>query len=92
MNRRDVLALLAAPVAAHAQGTGTIRGRVMDANSQRPIPEASVNVTGTTLGAVTNSNGDYVIVNAPAGQREVVARRLGYSRQTRSVTVGAGVD
>ncbi len=64
----------------------------MDANSQRPIPEASVNVTGTTLGAVTNSNGDYVIVNAPAGQREVVARRLGYSRQTRSVTVGAGVD
>jgi TonB-linked SusC/RagA family outer membrane protein len=87
-----VLALLAAPLAAHAQGTGTIRGRVMDANSQRPIPEASVNVAGTTLGAVTNSNGDYVIINAPSGQREVVARRLGYSRQTRTVTVGAGVD
>src|SRR5688500_5533184 len=88
-----VLALLAAPLgAAHAQGTGTIRGRVMDASSQRPIPEASVNVAGTTLGAVTNSNGDYVIANAPAGQREVIARRLGYSRQTRTVTVGAGVD
>ena len=88
-----LIAMLAIPFGnADAQSSGTIRGRVMDAGSQRPIPEAQVNVTGTTLGAVTNSNGDYVITNVPAGQREIVARRIGYTRQTRTATVGAGAD
>jgi TonB-linked SusC/RagA family outer membrane protein len=75
-----------------AQSTGTVRGRIMDAATQRPIPEAQVSITGTSSGAVTNSNGDYVIATAPSGQREIVARRIGYTRQTRNVTVGAGVD
>lgn len=88
-----LLAILSVPDrTAGAQGTGTIRGRVMDAATQRPIPEAQVSITGTSVGAVTNSNGDFVIAAAPAGQREVVARRLGYTRQTRTVTVGSGVD
>ncbi|MDQ3081242.1 MAG: carboxypeptidase-like regulatory domain-containing protein, partial [Gemmatimonadota bacterium] len=88
-----VTAILAVPSGmAYAQSNGTIRGRVMDASNQRPIPEAQVNLTGTTVGAVTNSNGDYVITNAPSGQREVVARRLGYARQTRTVTIGAGAE
>lgn len=88
-----LLAMLAVPLGtASAQATGTIRGRVLDAASQRPVPEAQVNVTGTTLGAVANANGDYVIANVPAGQREVTARRIGYTRQARTVTVGAGVD
>ncbi len=64
----------------------------MDANSQRPIAEAQVNISGTSVGALTNSNGDYVITSAPSGQREVVARRLGYGRQTRTVTIGAGAE
>jgi TonB-linked SusC/RagA family outer membrane protein len=88
-----LLAMLAVPLGtASAQSTGTVRGRVIDASNQRPIAEAQVNVTGTTLGAITNANGDYTIVNVPAGQREIVARRLGYTRQARNVTVGAGVD
>ncbi len=88
-----VMAIMAVPLGtASAQSNGTIRGRVMDASSQRPIPEAQVNITGTTVGAVTNANGDYVITNAPSGQREVVARRLGYTRQTRTVTIGAGAE
>ena len=88
-----LMAMLAVPLGtASAQATGTIRGRVIDASNQRPIAEAQVNVTGTTLGSVTNASGDYVITNVPSGQREVVARRLGYTRQTRTITVGAGVD
>ena len=88
-----LLAMLVVPIgAAAAQSTGTIRGRVIDASSQRPVPEAQVSVTGTTLGSVANANGDYVITNVPAGQREVTVRRIGYTRQSRTVTVGAGVD
>lgn len=81
---------LAAPLA--AQGTGTVRGRVIDAASQRPIPDAQITITGTAVGAVTNANGDYVIAAAPAGARELVARKLSYARRVQSVTIEGGAE
>lgn len=75
-----------------AQSTGTIRGRVTDAASQRPIADAQVTVVGTGGGAVTNTNGDYVIANVPAGSYQVNARRIGYSRKSANVTVNAGAE
>ncbi len=80
-----VLSYLASPALATAQGT--IRGRVIDAATNRPLSDAQVLVTGSQIGGVTNANGDYVIVNVPIGARELVARRLGYTRQIRSVSV-----
>ena len=75
-----------------AQATGTIRGRVTDGGTGRPITDASVTLTGTRLGAVTNSAGDFVMLQVPSGTYEVGARRLGYSRIARPVTVTAGSD
>ena len=74
------------------QAQGTIRGRVIDAGTTRPLVDAQVQVTGSTLGGITNANGDYVIVNVPLGSRELVARRLGYSKKTLAVTVVQGTD
>jgi TonB-linked SusC/RagA family outer membrane protein len=73
-----------------AQGTGTVRGRVTDAGSQRPVSDAQVSVAGTTLGAITNATGDYVVANVPAGARQVRVRRIGYSAAEQPVTVSAG--
>ena len=81
------LLTLAAP--AIAQGTGSIRGKVTDATA-RPLSDVSVAVVGTTLGGLTNSAGDYVIANVPAGAQQVATRRLGYNRGVKSVTVSAG--
>ncbi|MDO8501066.1 MAG: SusC/RagA family TonB-linked outer membrane protein [Gemmatimonadaceae bacterium] len=81
-------AMLAVPLGA-AAAQGVIRGRVTDASNQRPIADAQVAITGTTSGAVTNQNGDYVIANVPSGQRQVVVRKIGFARQTRTVNVGA---
>jgi TonB-linked SusC/RagA family outer membrane protein len=83
-----VLGVATAAAVAGAQ-TGTIRGRVTEAASQRPIADAQVAISGTTVGAVTNAAGDYVISNAPAGSRELTVRRLGYARRTQTVTVPA---
>ena len=80
----------AAPLA--AQATGTVRGRVTDASGQRAVSDVQVTVTGTQLGAVTNAAGDYIIANVPAGTHELSARRLGYTRSARAVTVTAGAD
>jgi TonB-dependent starch-binding outer membrane protein SusC len=67
--------------------TGTIRGRVTEAASQRPLSDAQVTIAGTSLGSVTAANGEYTIANAPAGSHELVVRRLGYARRNQTVTV-----
>jgi len=69
---------------------GTIRGRVIDAVTQRPLVDARVTITGSEASAVTNAEGDYVIANAPAGQKEVTARRLGFGRRVQTVDIPAG--
>jgi TonB-linked SusC/RagA family outer membrane protein len=86
-----VFVTLTSAATAGAQ-TGTIRGRVIDGGSQRPISDVQVTVAGTTLGAATNVNGEYTIANVPVGQRELVARRLGYTRRTQTVSVTAGSE
>lgn len=84
------LALLAVPVApAHAQPTGTVRGKITEARTQRPLASVQVYVPGTGRGTLTNSNGDYQIVVGVGAQR-VRAELTGYTAAERSVSVGAG--
>lgn len=86
------LLVLATPLLAQAQGTGTIRGRVTDAATARGIADAQITVTGTQITAATTINGDFTIANVPSGSREIVVRRLGYSRDAKTVTVTAGAE
>ena len=73
-----------------AQGTGTVRGRVTDANTGRPIDAVQVTITGRNQGAVTNASGDYTIAAVPLGSQELRARRIGYASRARTVAVGGG--
>ena len=83
---------LCSPRSLVAQSTGTIRGRVTDAGNGQPIPAATVSVTGRTQGAVTSSNGEYTLSGIAPGSVQVTARRIGFARNTRSVTVSAGAE
>ena len=78
-----------APAGAQGAQTGTIRGRVTEVGTQRPIADVQVSVTGTTLGTTTTAAGEYVVAGVPAGTREVVVRRLGFNRRAQGVTVPA---
>ncbi len=86
-----IVALLAlagaSPIVAQ---TGTIVGRVVDRTLNAPLPGAQVTVTGTTLGALANENGQYIVRQVPAGPHEVRATLIGYSTETNTVTVTAG--
>ena len=75
--------------AATAQG-GTIRGTIVDANNQQPLPDVQISVAGTTVGGATGLNGTFLIRNVPVGERTLTVRRIGYSPATRTVTVAAG--
>ena len=77
------------PFAANAQSV--ITGRVVERASQRPIPDVSVRVSGTTVGARTNEQGVYRIVNVPAGEVLLRATRIGFAASTRTVTATNGL-
>ncbi len=80
------------PVAARAQATGEITGRVTDSASGAPIAAAQVQVGGTALGAVAGDDGRFRIASVPPGTHQVTVRRIGYRSVTREVAVpdGAG--
>jgi TonB-linked SusC/RagA family outer membrane protein len=88
---RAIGLVLIASASAMAQSTGTVRGRITDASAQA-VQDVNVSITGTRLAAMTNASGEYVIANVPAGAQTVVARRIGFARQTRQIEVPAGGD
>jgi TonB-linked SusC/RagA family outer membrane protein len=70
--------------------TGTIAGKVTDAATQRPVADVRLTVPGTALVTLTNTEGEYRIVNLQPGRVTVVASRLGYRAARDTVRVTAG--
>lgn len=81
--------LISLPSLLAAQASGTVRGRVTDAATGRPLSDAQVLVEGTRIGGVSNANGDYTLSVVPAGERRVSVRRIGYQPISFAVTVGS---
>ena len=63
---------------------GKISGMITDQETKEPLVGANVLVDGTTYGAATDINGNYVILNVPAGTYTVKASYIGY--QTITIT------
>ena len=81
---------LALPAAAQ---TGTISGRVTEAGTGRGLPHVDVRaVSGfRSIGATSDDNGVFRIVDVPAGTYTVEAKAIGYSpANVQAVSVGAG--
>lgn len=70
--------------------TGKIIGKVIDRDAGTTLPGAHVIIEGTSIGAATNNDGEFVISNAPAGTHILVVTYIGYQRQTRAVDVVDG--
>ena len=85
-----VTAVIPLSLAAQAPTTGTITGKVIELNSQRPLGDVQVLVVGTQRGAITNDLGEYRIAGLTVGAVTVRAQRIGYAPVNQSVTVTAG--
>lgn len=77
------LVLLTLPGLLTAGVTGKIAGKVTDADVKNALPGANVVIEGTMMGAATNQNGEFVIINVPPGNYTVRAQYIGY----RPVTI-----
>lgn len=70
--------------------TGTITGRVVDADTQQPVADVTVFVEGTRRGAVTGADGTFTIGGVPAGAQTVRARHIGFGAPVQTVNVPNG--
>jgi outer membrane receptor protein involved in Fe transport len=78
--------LVLAPAGVMAGTTGTVAGIVTDPDG-KPVVAATVVLLGTRLGAYTDGDGRYTILNVPSGTYGVKASRLGFNAITVSEVV-----
>lgn len=77
-----ILAAIAAitiPLMLLAGTTGKIKGLVTDANTGNPIPGVAIQIAGTTMGAMTDPDGRYVIALVSPGVYTLKASAVGYN-------------
>ncbi|MEA5129611.1 MAG: TonB-dependent receptor [Proteiniphilum sp.] len=95
MRHRCILSILSGllfflvfPAYSYSQ-TGTIKGKIVDAQTNEPLIGASVLIEGTTHGAAADLDGNYIIRNVEAGSYTLIASYVAYQSKTKTgVVVG----
>jgi len=83
----SLVLLIPASGATRVGPTGKIKGRVIEADTGEPMPGVNIFIVGTTLGAATDLDGFYIILNVPPGRHDLQASLVGYAKLTVSVRV-----
>ncbi len=63
---------------AHTQNLGNLQGVVKDEATQKPLPNVSILLVGTTIGDATNQNGFFELSNLKTGTYTIKATLIGY--------------
>ncbi|MBN2288287.1 MAG: TonB-dependent receptor [Candidatus Glassbacteria bacterium] len=84
------------PAPGFAQSAGAarqdIKGYVRDRETSEALPFANVLLKGTPYGAATNTDGYFVIVNAPVGKCTLQVKYIGFATQEVEVENVKGED
>ena len=73
-----------------AQQTAQVTGTIVGQQNRMPLGDVQVSIPGTGLGALTNQDGRFLILNVPVGQHQLVAQLIGYGEETQTINVTAG--
>ena len=84
-NRINIIILFVFILLFHTLGlysgtTGKIVGIARDKNTGEGLPGVNIVIVETTLGAATDKDGRYFIINIPAGSYKISASMIGYKR------------
>ena len=74
-----VVAMLLVAQMVYAGTTGKIMGKVTDSSTGEPLIGVNVFIKESNLGAATDGDGQYFIINIPVGIYSVRAQYIGYS-------------
>jgi iron complex outermembrane receptor protein len=83
------LGISAAPVAAVAQATGTVTGKVTDLITGEALVSARISVVGNLTATITRGDGTYRLA-LPAGTQDIRVSAIGYTTGRATVTITAG--
>ncbi|MGY6521844.1 MAG: carboxypeptidase-like regulatory domain-containing protein [Mongoliitalea sp.] len=72
------------------QAQGQIKGVLIDAETKDPLPFATVFLSNTTFGSVTDLQGAFNLSNIPTGEYELIVSFLGYKTLQQQVLVEKG--
>ena len=86
-----MLAVLTFCFAATAVAQGTVKGKVVDAENNEPLIGATVSVSGTNLGTVTDVDGNFVL-KVTSSKATLEFKYLGYQDLQRQVKVAASLN
>jgi hypothetical protein len=73
-----LLVFLLLPLIIFAQSKGTINGTVRDKKTQEGLIGAAISIEGTSLGTVTDTNGNFRITDIPTRSYNIKVQALGY--------------
>lgn len=91
MNKLLLLLLLTISVFSHAQGTGSITGKLIDKEyNNEPLAFANVLIKGSTKGTTSDFDGLYKIEGLTPGEYTMIYSFVGYETQQIPVTIEAG--
>src|SRR5262245_56218044 len=71
-------AIILLPALIFAGASGTISGYVIDKETGKNLPGASLVIEGTNFGAMADKYGFFVIYNLPVGMHTIRASMIGY--------------
>lgn len=74
----------AACLTGRAQMKNMIRGKVVHGETGAAIPGASVFITNTSKGTVSDSNGAFTLLNVPEGAYDLIVSSIGYGKAVYS--------
>ncbi len=74
-----VFSLLVLNFSVYGGTSGKIAGKVLDAQTNQPLPGVNVVLVGTQMGASTDADGNYVILNVPPGKYTIKFSMVGYA-------------
>lgn len=89
-NSASLVALLAMMAVASAAQAGEIRGRVVDGASNSTLPGARISIEGSSLSAVSASDGSFTIPGVAPGSYRLIVEYVGYPDDAEPVTVNDG--
>jgi hypothetical protein len=65
-----------------AQQSPALKGKVIDAKSQKPLQNVVATIQSTNQSALTDFDGNFVFQSLPAGEQVLVVKSTGYNQQT----------
>ena len=87
----SLMLLLSSVAFAYAQ-TWTIRGKVIDKKTSKPIEYATVVLERTEQWAMANADGEFVITNVQSGRNVLNISCLGYITDSKEIIISRDIE